>query len=149
MKNSNAQQIKALYSTLKNARQFMSDEFVSSLRVIGLNFSEDFKAVVYSDQVELLVEKKDGKRVFGSDINMYYREDFFNKEESTKLELNTGSMGSFDLSCVASVSKAIMMGELVKNFKEVEKLVEKYTNAVDLLTKATQTQVGLLKEAKL
>ena len=110
----------------------LSNRFKNALEICGVTVNKNWLFKIYEDSIEaILTEDESLKRVFGADINMYFYKQFYGDEPSRKLQLNTGSMGSFDLSCTASVEKHILISEFIKNFTVVEALTKQFCQSVE------------------
>jgi len=110
----------------------LNHSFESLLISKGILTNSNYRARVDSESVELVLFDEQDKRVFGASIQLYF---FARYDEQAKLELNTGSMGTFDLSCIASVAKYTAMSELIKNFDKLELLVDVSTILYKQITK--------------
>ena len=83
-----------------------------------------FKLQVWGTGVEL--------QMVGSDNN-YTNGDWRTKERDFKI--NAASMGSFNLSCEASVGRYLAMAEIIKHFDEVKKLCFEYSDLYEIACK--------------
>ena len=102
-----------------------SNQFKNALIECGLTINKNWFFHIYENSIEvMLTEDESSQRVFGSGIDIYNHLDFKSKE--TKVKLSSGSMGSFDLSCTASVEKYLLMAEFIKNFSLLEKLTKQF-----------------------
>ena len=102
-----------------------SNQFKNALIECGLSVNKNWFFNIYENTIEaFLTENESFQRVFGSGIDIYNHLDLKSKE--TKVNLSSGSMGSFDLSCTASVEKYLLMAEFIKNFLILEKLTKQF-----------------------
>lgn len=92
-----------------------------------------FKLQVWGTGVELQMVGSDNNYIFGSTINMYTNGDWRTKERDFKI--NAASMGSFNLSCEASVGRYLAMAEIIKHFDEVKKLCFEYSDLYEIACK--------------
>lgn len=104
------------------AVELNNDEFLKSLSQI-IDINPKFKARVWRDGIELEMFEDD-KRIFGSTVTIYTTKDW--ETEKRRFEISAGSMGSFDLSCQASVGRYLTMAELIKKFDKVKQLCFKH-----------------------
>tara|TARA_R110000737_G_scaffold350745_1_gene390703 strand:+ start:124 stop:504 length:381 start_codon:yes stop_codon:yes gene_type:complete len=107
-----------------------SNQFKNALIECGLSVNKNWFFNIRKNSIEVsLTENESFKRVFGSTIDIY--NSFTFKSEETIVKLSSGSMGSFDLSCTASVEKYLLMAEFVKNFSILEKLTKQFCIKAD------------------
>jgi len=109
-----------------------SQKFINQLNnIIILNTG--YQARIGSTSIELeLIEN--GQRVFGANVEMYAHIDWNTGEKN--FQLSAGSMGAFNMSCKASVSKYLLMAELIKNFEAVSKLALQFMHLNEVMQKA-------------
>ena len=107
----------------------LGERFINALKECRVNIDEKYIAKVYSESIELIGSDEKGIRIFGANIDIYNRADFFSEDKTRKFELNTGTLGSFNLDCEASVMKYLSMAELVKNFDLVKAIATKINEA--------------------
>lgn len=91
--------------------------------------SKAFVIKVYKDTMEMILSDNEGKRIFGGEITISGYKN--SKTNIREIKFNKGSMGSFDLSCEASVQTTLLLAHLISNYKEFAKAV---TYAMDEVT---------------
>tara|TARA_R110000744_G_scaffold129076_2_gene236412 strand:+ start:72 stop:467 length:396 start_codon:yes stop_codon:yes gene_type:complete len=82
----------------------------------GIELNDNILIKVYSTSIEMIL-CEDGtmaKRVFGGDVTVMGHCDFGTNER--RIELNVGSMGSFDVNCIASTTKVFTQAAILKNW---------------------------------
>jgi len=89
-------------------------ELRETLEDQGMSLPTNYVIKVWDTSAEFILVDEDGKRVFGGDIMVY---GYYGRGEDRNIQLNKGSMGSFDLTCKASVESYLLMAHLIKNFK--------------------------------
>lgn len=91
----------------------------------GLEISNEFVIKVYYNSIEFILDK-DGKRVFGGEVGV---SGFINfKTGLREIKINKGSMGSFDMTCEASVKSTLLMADFINNWEEFS---ESFENSMD------------------
>lgn len=113
-------------TTLSKQIKNLEVQFLHVLRNKGLKIHPDAYSIITENQIEiglLNIEKMSEDnipiRLFGSTIDLYFRVDYFTKEEVT--EIGFGTSGSFnpnDLEQRASKYRTIHSAEIVKNWNE-------------------------------
>tara|TARA_R110002126_G_scaffold243570_1_gene386972 strand:+ start:70 stop:456 length:387 start_codon:yes stop_codon:yes gene_type:complete len=92
---------------MKNLEQLVakSNEVKSLLADNGIELDDNILIKVYGESLEMITCTDDTlkSKVFGGDVTVYGYRDW--KSKVRKIELNTGSLGSFDINCVASTTK--------------------------------------------
>ena len=122
-----------------------SNKFKNALILCGLAIDKNWFFKIWDRSIEIvLTENGTFERVFGSKVNLYVEIDLFTKQKGVKL--STGSMGSFDMSCKASVAKCLLMSELVKNFKNVEALAKQFCEKEEKINEDRYNEVNKIKK---
>lgn len=115
----------------------LSNRFQNALETCGMTVNKNWFFNIHEASIECILTKDDStERVFGSNIDLLYYEQYSGNDR--KLQLNTGTMGSFDLSCTASVEKHILITEFIKNFPVVEALTKQFCQSVVNFNKNNQ-----------
>ena len=100
----------------------VGQELREDLESKGINISTEFVIKVWENQAEFILTNADGTRVFGGDVGVSGFVD--NTTGVREIKLNKGSMGSFDMTCKASVESFLLVAELINNFEEFSESVE-------------------------
>lgn len=89
-------------------------------------------------KIQLGIVEKDkdssyfGHIAFGSEVDLSKVNKLISSEKSVDIyEINHGSMGAYDPSCKESYWRTIHAANILKNWDEVVKLIEKYYIAYD------------------
>jgi len=85
-----------------------------ALQKVLVNMDKRYQARVWNNQIELKLFNDEGW-VFGSGIELRKAIDW-QTQIPLPLKIGAGSLGSFDLTCEASVAKTIAMADMVNNF---------------------------------
>ena len=110
-----------------------SNKFKNALILCGLAIDKNWFFKIWDRSIEIvLTENGTFERVFGSKVNLYVDIDLF--------------MGSFDMSCKASVAKCLLMSELVKNFKNVEALAKQFCEKEEKINEDRYNEVNKIKK---
>ena len=97
-------------------------ELREDLESKGINISTEFVIKVWENQAEFILTDKDGKRVFGGNVDVNGFADW--NTGAREIKIGKGSMGAFDMTCKASVESTLLMAELIQNFEEFAESVE-------------------------
>ena len=92
----------------------------------GLEVSNEFVIKVWDNSIEFILADKNGQRVFGGEVQIYGYVDF--KSGVREIKINKGSMGSFDMTCQASVQTTLLVAEFINNWEEFS---ESFETAMD------------------
>ena len=105
----------------------------------GIELNDNILIKVHSTSIELIL-CEDGtmaKRVFGGDVTVQGHTDWQSKNR--KIELNTGSMGSFDINCVASTTKVFTQAAILKEWESFVLIAKALMDEVE-----AQNQLSML-----
>tara|TARA_R110000796_G_scaffold149574_1_gene266385 strand:- start:236 stop:628 length:393 start_codon:yes stop_codon:yes gene_type:complete len=82
----------------------------------GIELNDNILIKVYGESLEMITctDETLSVKVFGGDVTVYGYRDF--KSKVRKIELNTGSLGSFDINCVASTTKVMTQAAILKGW---------------------------------
>lgn len=100
----------------------VGQELREDLESKGINISTEFVIKVWDNTAEFILTDKDGKRVFGGNVDVNGFADWRSGDRNIKI--SKGSMGAFDMTCKASVESTLLMAELISNFEEFSESVE-------------------------
>ena len=92
----------------------------------GLEVSNEFVIKVWDNSIEFILADENGQRVFGGEVQIYGYVDF--KSGVREIKINRGSMGSFDMTCQASVQTTLLVAEFINNWEEFS---ESFETAMD------------------
>ena len=93
-----------------------SNEAKKAFSKVNINFSENILVKIYGSSIEIVTceDSTLSERIFGGSVDVYGNLEWGSKERTIKL--NVGSMGSFDDTCVASVSKVKIQSSILSNW---------------------------------
>tara|TARA_R110002050_G_scaffold215004_2_gene351139 strand:+ start:677 stop:1030 length:354 start_codon:yes stop_codon:yes gene_type:complete len=97
-------------------------ELREDLQSKGINISSEYVIKLYENSAEFILADRDGQIVFGGNVDV---SGFINwKSGDREIKINKGSMGSFDMTCKASVESTLLMAEMIQNFEQFAESVE-------------------------
>ena len=115
---------------MKNLEQLVakSNEVKSLLANNGIVLGENILIKVYGESLEMITCTDDtlSTKVFGADVTVYGYRDWTSKER--KVELNVGTLGSHDNTCVASVSKIMTQHAIILQWNKFVEIVTLFMN---------------------
>ena len=97
-----------------------STEAKKALAKVGIELGDNILVKTFGCSMELITCEDDtlAKRIFGGSVDVTGHQDW--KTKNREIKLNCGSLGAFDPSCVASVSKITMQHTIINNWKGFE-----------------------------
>ena len=100
-----------------------SNEAKLALSKVGVVLGDNILVKTFGCSMELITCTDDtlATRVFGGSVDVTGHIDFGTKDREIKL--NCGSLGAFDNTCIASVSKVTMQSNILANFEGFAKVV--------------------------
>lgn len=129
----------------KNFIENLENEFIETLRKLGLNISEKAVCIIGENDIELGVCYNDEGRYrdFASEITLTNERKMFG-DDIRPFEINFGSSGAFNpSSSKASYWRTIHASEVLQNWDDVCKLVAKFCNEITKLR-----EIPVIKEEK-
>jgi hypothetical protein len=107
----------------------IGEKLKKSLIEKGIKIPNGYVCQVWESSAEFILVDKDEKRIFGGDVTVGGYRNW--KTKVREIKIGKGSMGPFDMACIASVNSYLLMAELINNFQifeaEVEKSMEAYS----------------------
>ena len=105
-----------------NTQLTLGNEFKKALSNEGIVVDKDFVVKVYDNSIEFILDDN-GKRVFGGEVTITGFKRFGGERE---VKINKGSMGSVDITCVATVKTTVLMADIFNKWYEFADLAAKY-----------------------
>jgi hypothetical protein len=105
-----------------------SNEVKSLLANNGIELGDNILIKVYGESLEMITctDETLSTKLFGGDVTVYGYRDFKTKER--KIELNSGSLGSFDINCVASTTKIMTQHAILKEWNKFVEIATLFMN---------------------
>ncbi len=94
----------------------------------GIELGDNILIKVYGESLEMITctDETLSTKIFGADVTVYGYRDF--KSKVRKIELNTGSLGSFDINCVASTTKVMTQHAILKGWNSFVEISTLFMN---------------------
>ena len=105
-----------------------SNQVKSLLADNGIELGDNILIKVYGESLEMITctDETLSTKIFGGDVTVYGYRDF--KTKVRKIELNAGSLGSFDINCVASTTKIMTQHAILKEWYRFVEIVTLFMN---------------------
>ena len=105
-----------------------SNEVKSLLADNGIVLGDNILIKVHGESLEIITctDETLSTELFGGDVMVYGYRDF--KSKVRKIEINVGSLGSFDINCVASTTKVLTQHAILKEWSVFVEIVTLFMN---------------------
>ena len=99
----------------------------------GISINENYVIKVFGSSIEFVLDNGEGQRVFGGDVNVSGFRNSFVSDGLREIKINSGSMGSVDNTCTATVESTLLMATAFTNWEEFAESCEVVMDKYDAL----------------